>query len=392
MNINRRTLIKLGIQSIPALYFLNSCTLNSDKLSIEDFPYIIGADVDIPKKRNYAVTIWDINKAKIDRIVTSHHVHSIVLNPVNKNIVYALGERPSTTSTIIDVKTKKVVNEFFDTKGYYFYGHGLVSADGKLLYCTENHFKTGEGIISIRDASNGKILDQLPSFGYAPHEMKYLSNGLIAVANSGHAGLTTVKDEEYILENVVQPRDNLQSSLVVIDPIKKKKVKEFKIDTKYKDVTIRHLDIDENDTVYMSLRQYNYTDADPQFLEVPPVAYLKKNSEKIEYFQSNLKTNNILKRFSLSVCANDKTGIIGVTHPDSHAITFWSIKDLKFLHVYKMQKPLGISISPNNNNFIVFNEIGEFQLFDGNTTKRLPVSKQPAMLNTSHVYSRHNLL
>ena len=45
---------------------------------------------------------------------------------------------------------------WFTSKPYrHFFGHGVFSADGKLLYTTENDYQNARGMIGVRDATDG---------------------------------------------------------------------------------------------------------------------------------------------------------------------------------------------------------------------------------------------
>src|SRR4029450_6247907 len=44
---------------------------------------------------------------------------------------------------------------FATQPGRPFFGHGVFSADGKLLYATENDYERASGMIGVRDATDG---------------------------------------------------------------------------------------------------------------------------------------------------------------------------------------------------------------------------------------------
>lgn len=71
--------------------------------------------------------------------------------------------------------------------GRHFYGHGQFSADGLLLYATENDFENARGKVGIYDASDRfQRIGEWDTGGIGPHEL--LFNGdqsLLCVANGG---------------------------------------------------------------------------------------------------------------------------------------------------------------------------------------------------------------
>ena len=71
--------------------------------------------------------------------------------------------------------------------GRHFFGHGVFSPDGALLYATENDFENAAGMIGIYDArANFERIGEFPTHGVGPHELLLLDDGrTIAIANGG---------------------------------------------------------------------------------------------------------------------------------------------------------------------------------------------------------------
>jgi hypothetical protein len=71
--------------------------------------------------------------------------------------------------------------------GHHFYGHGVFSADGRLLYAAENAFETATGVIGIYDCTDGfRRKGALASHGTGPHELLLMpDNRTLVVANGG---------------------------------------------------------------------------------------------------------------------------------------------------------------------------------------------------------------
>ncbi len=71
--------------------------------------------------------------------------------------------------------------------GRHFYGHGTYSADGEMLFTTENDFEAGMGAVGVWDVSAGYArIGELASGGVGPHDMRLLPGGqTLVVANGG---------------------------------------------------------------------------------------------------------------------------------------------------------------------------------------------------------------
>jgi uncharacterized protein len=94
----------------------------------------------------------------------------------------------------------------------HFYGHGAFSADGKLLYATENDFGNDAGIIGIYEPENSwRRIGEFSSGGIGPHEMLLAPDGKsLWVANGG---ISTHPDTGKIKLNL----DTMRSSISLID-------------------------------------------------------------------------------------------------------------------------------------------------------------------------------
>ena len=69
----------------------------------------------------------------------------------------------------------------------HFFGHGVFSADGKLLYTTENDYDGARGVIGVRDATDGyQQIGEFPAHGMEPHDIQLLADGrTMVIANGG---------------------------------------------------------------------------------------------------------------------------------------------------------------------------------------------------------------
>ncbi|MEL7131535.1 MAG: DUF1513 domain-containing protein [Pseudomonadota bacterium] len=98
----------------------------------------------------------------------------------------AIARRPGTYAKVIDCATGAVLQALRAPEGRHFYGHGAFSADGTLLFTTENNIVTGNGRIGVWDRTLGyRRVDEFSSTGIGPHEILRLPGGHLAVANGG---------------------------------------------------------------------------------------------------------------------------------------------------------------------------------------------------------------
>lgn len=112
--------------------------------------------------------------------------HAAAAHPSRPEAV-AFARRPGTFALVIDCVTGRQKAMLSAPKGRHFYGHGVFSADGALLFTTENDFEVGRGRIGVWDvARRYQRIDEWDSGGIGPHDIKRLPGSeMLVVANGG---------------------------------------------------------------------------------------------------------------------------------------------------------------------------------------------------------------
>lgn len=95
--------------------------------------------------------------------------------------------RPGTFAIAFDPFGKKQPALFHTPEERHFYGHGVFSRNGRLLYAAENDFEAGAGKIGIYDARDAfRRIGEFDTFGVGPHEVILMPDGrTLAIANGG---------------------------------------------------------------------------------------------------------------------------------------------------------------------------------------------------------------
>jgi hypothetical protein len=98
-----------------------------------------------------------------------------------------------------------------------------------------------------------------------------------------------------------------------------------------------------------------------------------------------------MKGESLSVAIHEPSGTVGVTNPDGDIVTFWSLRDGKFLKEISLAKVRGIALTLTNRYFAVsYTEAAgiAMQLIDVKTLELVPSAK----LERSHLSGSHMIV
>ncbi|WP_417677583.1 DUF1513 domain-containing protein [Pseudodonghicola sp.] len=112
--------------------------------------------------------------------------HAAAAHPHRAEAV-GFARRPGTFAFVIDCAAGTTRAELEAPEGRHFYGHGVFSREGDLLFTVENDFDAARGVIGVWDvASNYTRVGEFDSNGVGPHELRLMPDGkTLVVANGG---------------------------------------------------------------------------------------------------------------------------------------------------------------------------------------------------------------
>lgn len=112
--------------------------------------------------------------------------HAAAAHPT-RPLAVAFARRPGSFALVIDCATGRETHRLTPPAGRQFNGHGAFSGDGALLYTSEVVAETSEGRIGLWDCAGFARLGEWASGGIGPHDIKWLADGSLVVANGGIA-------------------------------------------------------------------------------------------------------------------------------------------------------------------------------------------------------------
>ncbi len=192
-------------------------------------------------------------------------------------VVFA--RRPGTFAVVFDPAGQAAPVTIASVEGRHFFGHGVFSPDGKLLYATENDFDNARGVIGIYDVAGGyKRIGEFQTFGQGPHEMILLPDGVtFAIANGG---IETHPDYGRAELNI----DSMDPSLAFVDARDGRLVGQLRLASDQHQLSIRHMAVDAHNRIWFGcqfrgddsqrpqLIGYATLDGEIRLIELPPDA------------------------------------------------------------------------------------------------------------------------
>lgn len=206
--MNRRDFLEKTLSAMVLVYLQGCSTSAKSPPSLRTSPaYILnGHGLDAPVKTNEQ---YYINTPKNETglmIVSledrSYHFltapckgHEIVLNPTDRSIIFS-ASKWGQEAYLADFEKKKLLKTFKTHRpSLLFFGHAVFSSNGKTLYCSMHDHQTNTGLISVRDAYTLNEIEQIPTEGIEPHQIKWkLQDKVLSVLNDRTSPMRSPKN------------------------------------------------------------------------------------------------------------------------------------------------------------------------------------------------------
>ncbi len=265
--------------------------------------------------------------------------HDIALRPDGGEWV-AFARRPGRFGVAVPIGRDQPV--WFATKpGRHFFGHGVFSANGGLLYSTENDYEGARGMIGVRDVAAGyRQIGEFPAHGMEPHDIALLSDGRTMVIANG--GIRTHPDSEGELN-----LSDMRPSLVYVDVATGDLLEEHRLDSALHQLSIRHLAIGTGDVVAFGC-QYRGPEED-----APPLIGFHRRGEEPVIVPAPSRTQEGLRNYIGSVAADSSGGIVAASAPKGGLVTYWDISSRRYLGVSDLNDGCGLAPTHHQANFLL---------------------------------------
>lgn len=234
--------------------------------------------------------------------------HDVTFDPISRrSVVFA--RQPGTFAMVFDHIGQEKPLAITSAPGRHFFGHGVFSPDGKLLYATENDFDNAAGVIGIYDArSDFERVGEFPTYGVGPHELLLLGDGrTIAVANGG---IETHPDYGRAELNIA----TMKPSYVLVDRVSGDMLERHELPPDLSKLSIRHMATDGEGAVWFGC-QYRGPITDTPLLVGRAV-----RGRELTLVDMPQRVLGGFRNYIGSVAANSQAGIVAVSSPQGNSL------------------------------------------------------------------------
>ena len=307
----------------------------------------------------FAAVIFDAERgSELGRVVLPERGHDFAVRPQVAGHgagpeVVAFARRPGNFAVVFGGPGAAPL-WFTSRPDRYFYGHGVFSGDGRLLYTTENDFEAGLGTIGVRDATDGyRQIGELPSGGIGPHDLALLADGRTLVVANG--GIKTHPDTPRLELNL----PDMQPSLAYIDTATGDILECHVLSPPHHQLSIRHLTVGAADTVVFGC-QYRGPGWQTQ-----PIVGRHRRGEALSLLPLPPDVLLGMRNYvaSLAVDGSGETALIAA--PRGGIAVAVDVASGNYLARHRMENVFGVAPGSDSRGFVLVSGNGEFGRLSG---------------------------
>lgn len=316
----------------------------------------------------HSVAILDAAHRELQAAPLPVRGHDATFCPVSRRCVM-FSRRPGTYATVVSLDVRHPSLEIVSPAGRHFYGHGVFSRDGRLLYATENDFEARRGVIGIYDATDGfRRTGQLPSHGIGPHDIALLpgrpdGRTELIVANGGlleHPGVGGGR----------QPLNSgsFVTSIAHIDAATGDLIERHEL-PEGQPLSLRHIDLAKSGELVIGAQVH--TSAGP----AEPLVFRKRRGSKVEAVELADSVTEALAGYVSSVAISDDGATCAVTSSRRGVIVIAELATGRVLRLDRIADVSGIAAGATPHAFVATSGYGDVRTLalDGETPDRASV-------------------
>jgi len=269
----------------------------------------------------------DLRDAAPRELVLPGRMHGMVQDPSAPQRVLVFARRPGWWLAALDLCQGALASRGDVAPGRHLQGHGVLGADGSMLYTTENAFASGEGRVGVRDACTLRQLGEFPSAGIGPHDICRLAGeDVLVVANGGIRTHPSRPRQKLDLEHMAPNLSYLDCSDGRL--IEQHALRDAK-------ASIRHLAVTSRNEV-IAVQQYEGPYSQPA-----PLVAMHRRGEALRVAAAPSAVLRRMNRYTASVAVDASGHTALVTSPRGHLVTLWDVVRASFIASLDLERPSG---------------------------------------------------
>ncbi len=279
---------------------------------------------------SFAVMVFDERGGFIRAIALPARGHDLAVHNASGRAV-AFARRPGTFAVAFDLEDRVKPQVFVAAPDRHFYGHGAYSADGRLLFATEDNITAGTGVIGIYDATDSyRHLGEFPTRGIGTHEAILMPDGkTLAIANGG---IETLPDFGREMLNV----PSMDPTLVFTD-LDGHLIAKHRLPKDIQKLSIRHMALGADGMVWFGAQW----EGDP--LETPSLVGRGSMEKGLALVSIPARELNDMRRYTGAMAASRDGTLISASAPRGGYVVHFSAESGRYVGRTEIADSSGIA-------------------------------------------------
>ncbi|MBX3572596.1 MAG: DUF1513 domain-containing protein [Mesorhizobium sp.] len=269
----------------------------------------------------------------VDRLVLpiEDRGHSFAIDPVRRTAV-AFARAPGRYAVGFDIEGKGLPQPLVAAPGRHFFGHGIFSADGRLMFASENDYEAGRGVTGIYDVDKGFArLGEFDCGGIGPHDVVLMPDGRTACVANG--GILTHPDYDKLKLNI----DTMSPSLAYLDLASGDIVEQVALPKELHKLSIRHLVVDAHGAVWFGCQH------EGEASDRPPLVGRHRRGREAELFAGPPDLLRRMDNYVGSVSVDASGEVVAISSPLGGLVAFWDAATGRYLGEQSMADVCGVA-------------------------------------------------
>ncbi len=276
--------------------------------------------------------------------------HAAAAHPGRPEAV-AFARRPGTFAVVLDCLGGQVRATLDSAPGRHFYGHGAYSANGALLFTTENDYDAARGVIGVWDVAAGyQRVGEFDSGGVGPHDVRLMPDGKTLVVANG--GIETHPDSGRAKLNLA----TMQPNLSYLDQ-NGRVLEQVGMPAEWHRNSLRHLAAGPHGQIACALQW----EGDPGVY--PPLLAIHRRGEPLAFLAAPEQAHRQMLGYAGSIAICAATDEVAITSPEGGRIQVFDLEGRRFARMIADPDVCGVSAAAAD--FIVTSGTGAVSLLAG---------------------------
>lgn len=294
----------------------------------------------------YAAVTYGEGCGILRRVALPARGHDLVQRPgTDECVVFA--RRPGRFAVAFRWDGSGTPLQFASRPDRHFFGHGVFSRDGRLLYTSENDYENARGVIGVRDVAAGyRQIGEFDAGGMEPHDLLLLSDGRTLVIADG--GLETHPSSDRESLNVA----TMEPALVYLDTGTGDVMETHRLAAALHKLSIRHLALAQGDLVCFGCQHQGPAGEHPEL-----IGFHRRGSNP-ELLQASSEIYRPMRNYVGSVCANAAGDLIAASSPRGGVAVIIDPAARRVIDTRRLEDVCGLAPRPAGNGFVMTSGAG----------------------------------